>query len=379
MVDRCGEVDDRATVVTRLARQCVLARKEYVPGKPIEEVRRELGIEDIIKMASNENPLGASPLALEAMINELRQSAHRYPESLCHDLVQKLAGVHGLKPGCFFIDNGADGVITMIGLSFIDSGDQVLMAELTFPAYENITTKMGGECVRVPLTPDHRLDVHGFIAAVTPKTKAVFLCNPNNPTGTIVTRPEFELLLSSLPETVLLVADEAYYDFADDPDYPQSVPYLSKHPNLIIIRTFSKIMGLAGVRVGYCMAHPAVIKVMLKAREPFPVSRPAQAGALAALDDEDFVQRTLQLNRQGRDQYYRAFRAMDLTYFPTQTNFVFVELGRPAEPVFQAMLRYGVVVRPVGSKSVPSCLRITIGTAEQNERTLSALAQVLAT
>ena len=377
MVDGNGKEKSSVEAVTRLARQCILARKEYVPGKPIEEVRRELGIDDIIKMASNENPLGASPMALEAMIDELKRSAHRYPESLCYDLIQKLASVHNLAPECFFIDNGGDGVITMIGLSFVDPGDQVLMGGLTFPAYENITTKMDGECVQIPLTPDHRLDVEGFISAVTPKTKIAFLCNPNNPTGTIVTKQEFERLLTSLPETVLLVSDEAYYDFADDPAYPQSIPYLSQYPNLIIIRTFSKIMGLAGVRVGYCMAHPAVVKVMLKAREPFPVNRPAQAGALAALDDVDFIQSTLQLNRKGREQYYQAFASMGLTYYPTQTNFVFVELGQPAEPVFQALLRQGVVVRPVGYMGEPSCLRITIGTFEQNERTISALAKVL--
>lgn len=379
MVDESGKGERDFTAVTRLARQCVLARKEYVPGKPVEEVRRELGISDIIKMASNENPLGASPLALEAMIDEIRHSAHRYPESLCHDLIAKLAGVHGLKPECFFIDNGGDGVITMIGLTFIDPGDEVMMGQLTFPAYENITTKMGGECVRVPLTSDYRLDIAGFISALTPRTKMVFLCNPNNPTGTIITHEEFERLLAALPKTVLLVSDEAYYDFADDPAYPQSVPYLHNYPNLIIIRTFSKIMGLAGVRVGYAIAHPDIVKVMLKAREPFPVNRPAQAGALAALDDVDFVRRTLQVNTDGREQYYRAFETMELTYYPTQTNFVFVDLGRPAEPVFQTMLRDGVIVRPVTSMGETNGMRITIGTPEQNERTIAALSKALAT
>jgi histidinol-phosphate aminotransferase len=377
MVDKRGKGEQDFTAVARLARQCVLARKEYVPGKPVEEVRRELGIVDIIKMASNENPLGTSPLALEAMIEELRQSAHRYPESLCHDLIAKLADVHDLKPDRFFIDNGGDGVITMIGLTFIDPGDEVVMGQITFPAYENITTKMGGECVRVPLTSDYRLDVEGIISAVTPKTKIVFLCNPNNPTGTIIVQEEFERLLSSLPETVLLVTDEAYYDFADDPAFPQSVPYLYDYPNLIILRTFSKIMGLAGIRVGYAMAHPDIIKIMLRAREPFPVNRPAQAGALAALDDVDFVRRTLQVNSEGREQYYQAFEAMELTWYPTQTNFIFVDLGRPAEPPFQAMLRDGVIVRPLTSIGEPNGMRITIGTAEQNERTIAALSKAL--
>jgi histidinol-phosphate aminotransferase len=236
---------------------------------------------------------------------------------------------------------------------------------------------MGGECVRVPLTSDYRLDVEGIISAVTPRTKIVCLCNPNNPTGTIIVQEEFERLLSSLPETVLLVADEAYYDFADDPAFPQSVSHLCDYPNLIILRTFSKIMGLAGIRVGYAMAHPDIVKVMLKAREPFPVNRPAQAGALAALDDVDFVRRTLQVNREGREQYYQAFEAMELTWYPTQTNFVFVDLGRPVEPVFQAMLRDGVIVRPLTSMGELDGMRITIGTAEQNERTIAALSKAL--
>jgi histidinol-phosphate aminotransferase len=363
--------------VEKLARQCILDRKEYVPGKPVEEVERELGICDIIKMASNENPLGTSPLALEAMIRELQANANRYPESLCYDLVGKLAEVHGLVPERFFLDNGADGVITMIGLTFIDPGDEVVYGALSFPAYENIATKMDGVCVPVPLTEDYRLDIDGFIAALTPRTKVVFLCNPNNPTGTIVTHEEFERLLEAVPGDVLLVSDEAYYEFADRPDYPQTIPYLESHPNLIILRTFSKVMGLAGLRVGYAVAHPDVIRVMLKAREPFPVNRIAQAGALAALDDSDFIVRTLETNREGREQFYAAFEELGLRYYPTQTNFIFVDLERPVGPVFDGMLRRGVIVRPLTPQGVSHGMRVTIGTREQNERTLEALREVL--
>ena len=276
----------------KLVRKCILARKEYVPGKPIEEVQRELGLTDITKMASNENPLGTSSLALKAMIAELKANAHRYPESLCYDLRKKLADLHKLTPEHFFIDNGEDGVITMLGLTFINPEDEVIFGEITFPAFENITTKMGSVCIRVPMASGYRLDMRGFESAISKKTKMVFVCNPNNPTGTITTREEFQRLLSAAPESVLIISDEAYYHFADSPEYPQTQQYLAKYPNLIILRTFSKIMGLAGIRIGYAIAHPHIVKAMLKSREPFPVSRIAQAGALASLEDIDFINRT---------------------------------------------------------------------------------------
>jgi histidinol-phosphate aminotransferase len=256
-------------------------------------------------------------------------------------------------------------------------GDEVIFGALTFPAYENITAKMDGRCVVAPMTADYRLDVDAFIAAITSKTKLIFLCNPNNPTGTIVTRAAYERLLEALPETALLVSDEAYFDFADDPGYPNGLDYLPEHPNLVVLRTFSKVMGLAGLRVGYALAHPAVVKVMLKAREPFPVNRIAQTGALAALDDVEFVHRTLAVNRQGREQLTRAFQELGMKACPSQTNFVFVDTGHPAEPVYQSMLREGVIVRPVNTQDAKTCLRISIGTPEENARVVKALAQAI--
>ncbi|HUT16315.1 MAG TPA: histidinol-phosphate transaminase [Anaerolineae bacterium] len=363
--------------IDQLARQCILKGKEYVPGKPVEEVKRELGLENIIKMASNENPLGTSPAALVAMINELRLNANRYPESLCHDLRHKLAGIHGLHPDQLFFGNGADGVITMIGLTFIDPGDEGIFGELTFPAYDSIVTKMDGIGVAVPLTPDCRLDINGFVAALTPRSKVIFLCNPNNPTGTIVTKDEFDRLLGATPETVLIVVDEAYFEFADDAAYPDSVAHLDEHPNLIVLRTFSKIAGLAGLRIGYAMAQAGVVKLMLKVTEPYPVNRIAQAGALAALDDVDFVSRTLEVNRKGREQFYQAFDRLGLQYYPTQTNFILVNLQRPAHPVFQAMLRDGVIIRPLTFVGAPTCIRITIGLEPENERAIHSLERAL--
>ncbi len=360
----------------KLARPCVQRCKEYIPGKPAEEVRRELGLDDVLKMASNENPLGPSPRAVAAMMREL-QSVNLYPEGLCPELTLKLAAKHQLSSQHFFLDNGLDGVITMLGLAFVNPGEEVIMGELSFAAYANITNKMGGECVPVPMTDDGRLDVVGMIGALSAKTKMIFLCNPNNPTGTIVTRAEFDRLIAAVPETVLVVSDEAYYEFADSPDYPQSLDYLPQHPNLIVMRTFSKVMGLAGMRLGYAMAHPEVVKVLLKVREPFPVNRIAQAGALAALDDAEFINRALQANRAGREQLDRGLAALGILCYPSQTNFVYADLGRPAQPIFQALLREGIIIRPLGPSGRPNCARITVGTHEQNERALQALRKVL--
>jgi len=205
----------------------------------------------------------------------------------------------------------------------------------------------------------------------------VFIANPNNPTGTIITKAEFDKLVNNIPESTLLVCDEAYYDFAGDAAYPQTIPYLENHPNLIILRTFSKIMGLAGVRIGYAIAHPEVIKMMMRVRDPFPVNRAAQAGALAALDDTDFIRRSIQLVDAGRQQYYRAFDDMGIKYTTSQANFVFFELDGEAQPVFEALLQEGVIVRPLGPQGMPNCIRITIGTTVQNDRAIRSLQKVL--
>ena len=363
--------------VAKQARPNVLRVKEYVPGKPVEEVKRELGLSDVLKMASNENPLGVSPLALEAMITELHENTNYYPEPLCHNLLVKLAARHNLAPQNFYVDNGLDGVITLIGMAFIDPGDETVTSQFTFPAYANITNKMNGKCIQAPMTPDYGFDIDGILAAVTPGTKIVWLCNPNNPTGAIFPKEAFEKVLQALPESVLVVSDEAYYEFADDPAYPQSVPSLEKHTNLVILRTFSKIMGLAGLRVGYAIAHPEIIKLLHKVKDPFPVNRIAQAGALAALDDTGFMQRSIRLVQEGRQQLRDAFDAMNIKCYPGQTNFFFVDMERPTQPVFDAMLREGVIIRPLGPQGLPECLRITIGTKEQNERMLQALNRVL--
>lgn len=363
--------------VTKMVRKCVLDLGEYVPGKPIEEVRRELGLDNVIKLSSNENPLGSSPLAVQAMLREVKERIHFYPEGLSPVLASRLADIHQLDPGQIFINNGVDGVLSMIGLAFVEPEDEVLASQFSFTAYQLIARRMGCKPVLVPQTPDRRIDVDGMIAALSERTKVVFFCNPNNPTGTISTREEFERLLAAVPENVLLVSDEAYYDFVDDPKYPQTLTYSKDHPNLVITRTFSKVMGLAGLRVGYAMAHPDIVRVLRKVSDPFPVNRVAQAGALASLDDREFLRCTVEMTIQGRNQLAHGMRQMGLQVYPSQANFVLVDLRIPSTPVYEAMLREGVIVRPLAPQGLPTCLRITVGLPEQNERALAALKKAL--
>lgn len=364
--------------IQKIVRQCILNRKEYIPGKPIEEVEREYGITDIVKLASNENPLGTSPLAVEAMIREIQERSHLYPESLCHDLTRKLAVKSGLRPESIFMDNGADGVISMIGFTFLNPEDEVIFAEISFPAYDNIAAKMGAKSVRIPMRQDLTTDVDGMIKAVTENTKLIFLCNPNNPTGLITSKKEFDRLMVQTPENVLVVSDEAYFEFADhDKNYPDTLSYLDKHKNLIILRSFSKVMGLAGLRLGYAMAAPEIVKAMLKAREPFPVNRIAQAGALAALDDDAFIEKTRRLNQEGLRFYYDAFDAIGLTWYKSHTNFIMVDVGMDADFVFEELLKKGIIVRPLKSQGIKNGLRITVGLPEQNNRVIKALKEIL--
>lgn len=359
--------------INKITRQCIIDINEYVPGKPIEEVKRELGLEDVIKLSSNENPLGPSPMALQAMITEIKENVHYYPEALCPMLTAKLARTYQLDTNQFFINNGVDGVLSMIAMAFIESGDEVVTSQYSFYSYQSVTAHMDGTMILIPQTQDRRFNIDAIIAALTSKTKIVFLCNPNNPTGTITYRDEFEKLLAAVPANCVLVSDEAYYEFVDDPDYPQTIPYLKDHSNLIITRTFSKVMGLAGVRVGYAIAHESIVQVLRKVCDAFPVNRIAQAGALAGLDDQEFIDRSIRLVRQGRDQLNHGLMNMGLKTITSHTNFVLVDLDFPAGPIYEAMLRQGVIVRPLGPQGLPTCLRITVGTPAQNERALKAL------
>jgi histidinol-phosphate aminotransferase len=347
----------------------------YVPGKPIEEVEREYGITDIIKLASNENPYGPSPRVVEAM-KEALESIRLYPDGSCFSLTQRLSQHLDLPADHIVVGNGSDEIIHYLGIAYLEPGDEVVQAHPSFVRYEAAATLNGCQCIQVPLK-DYTHDLDAMADAVTPRTKLLFITNPNNPTGTIVTRSAVDRLLDRLPERVLVVMDEAYYEYVEDPEYPDSVAYIREGRNVISLRTFSKIFALAGLRVGYGIARPEIIWAIHQVREPFNVNSIAQVGAIASLDDPDQVERGRRVNRDGRTYLYAACERLGLPYVPSHANFVFIDVKVDSRAVFQELLRRGVIVRTGDIFGLPTHIRVTIGTPEENARFVRALEEVL--
>jgi histidinol-phosphate aminotransferase len=349
--------------------------KPYVPGTPIEEVQRKYGLKHVIKLASNENPLGTSPKAVDA-IREALPRLNYYPDSECHDLRVALGEYHHVDPEQIVVGNGADGIITQICMAYLDQDSEVIVSQSSFPVYDIFTHIMRARLIKTPLR-DYRLDLPAMAAAITGQTKLVFVCNPNNPTGTIVTAAEVEAFMSRVPDSVLVVFDEAYYELVDSDDYPDTVEYLRQgRENVIIMRTFSKVYGLAGIRLGYAIGLPGVLAPLNRAKESFAVNLLAQAAGVAALQDQDFMRRTVEANRASRQWLYGQFDRLGLFYVPSHTNFVLVRVGPQAAEVQQALLRRGVIVRPCGGYDLSDFLRVTVGTPEQDARFVEALGAV---
>lgn len=346
----------------------------YAPGKPIEEVEREYGITHSIKLASNENPLGPSPKALEAIRQKLAQ-LHLYPDGDCFYLKAGLAKKLNVAPEQLIFGNGSNEVIELAARTFMRPGDEAVMARQAFVVYQLIIQAAGGVGKAVPLR-NFTHDLAAIAEAVTPRTRIVFLANPNNPTGTIFHRAEWERFLQRIPPDVLLIVDEAYFEYVDDPDYPDSLAYQGKGRPLLTLRTFSKLYGLAGLRIGYGIAAREIIDLMQRVRQPFNVNAPAQWGALAALEDSDHVRRSLKTNREGMEYLRRELAGLGLEQVPSQANFILVRVGNGNE-VFQRLLNQGVIVRPVGVYEFPEHVRVTVGTMEENRRFIEALKKVL--
>lgn len=358
-------------------REAILEIKPYVPGKPIEEVQRELGIKDVIKLASNENPLGPSPDAVMAL-REAVEKVYLYPDGNCYYLKEALAAKLGVSPEQLIIGNGTDEILVMLAEAFVDPGEEIIVADPTFSEYEFAAQVMGGRAVKVPCR-DFRHDLEAMAAALTPRTRLIFVCNPNNPTGTIVERQELDDFLAKVPSHVLVVLDEAYNEYVTSPAYPDTLAYVrAGRPNIIVLRTFSKIYGLAGLRVGYGVSHPEIIRALNRVREPFNVNFLAQVAAMAALKDEYHVAKSQEVNTEGKEFLYQQFQALGLNYVPTEANFIFVDIGRDSREVFASLLRKGVIVRTGDIFGYPTFLRITIGTRRQNQRLIEALREVLA-
>jgi histidinol-phosphate aminotransferase len=364
----------------QLVRDSVTRLRPYVPGKPIDEVKRELGLApdvEIIKLASNENVLGPSPRAVEAM-NRVLENVWLYPDDLCFDLKNKLAQFWNLAPENFIVGNGSDEIIHFLGMAFLDNarGDEVIFGEPAFVQYKAAAMMADCPFKAVPLTSDMRHDLRAMKAAVTDKTKLLFIANPNNPTGTIVTKSELDELLDGLPPHVIVVLDQAYLEYVESADSPFGLNYINHH-NVVVLQTFSKAYALAGTRVGYGIARPELIGYLQQVRGPFNVNMVAQAGAIASLDDREQITRAFESNNAGKRQLYAAFKELGLEYVPSEANFVLVDCGRDAKTVELELMKRGVIVR--SGFGLPQHLRVTIGTPEMNERFISSLREVLAT
>jgi histidinol-phosphate aminotransferase len=348
----------------------------YVPGKPIEEVQRELGLTKIIKMASNENPYGFSPLAEQAMIQEMRNT-NFYPEVTAPKLAEKLASRLGVNKEQLIFGNGSDEVIRLLTRTYISEGQEAVMADVTFPQYKTNVLIEGGTPVIIPLVNGVH-DLEAMQDAVTEKTKMVFVCNPNNPTGTTVGKEQLLRFIEKIPSHILVILDEAYYEYVTTDDNLETVPLLERFSNLVILRTFSKMYGLAALRIGYGVMHPSIIQELMRIKEPFNTNRIAQAAALASLEDQEFPALCRRKNEEGRQYFENQFEDMGLRYFPSQTNFMMVHLDRSGNEVFEALLKQGIIVRSGGLLGYPETIRVTIGTEEENEAFITALKQVLA-
>jgi histidinol-phosphate aminotransferase len=350
--------------------------RPYTPGKPIEEVQREYGLTDVIKLASNENPVGVSPMVLAAL-REALTLLNLYPDAQAYRLRRAIAAHHGVDPEMVRVGNGADGLIRELCVSYLEDGDEVLTSRSSFPVYDISAAVMRARLVKTPLH-DLRFDLRAMAAAITERTKIIFICNPNNPTGTFVTADEVAAFMAAVPDHVLVIFDEAYHEFVDADDYPEALPYVTGgHKNVCVLRTFSKGYGIAGIRIGYAMAQPELLAPLRACSESFPVNLLAQIAGEAALQDAEFLQQTVSLNRAGREFLSRELGLLGLSCAPSQTNFVLVHIGPQAKQVYQMLLERGIIVRPCTAYDLPEYLRITVGTAAQNARLIEALEGVI--
>jgi histidinol-phosphate aminotransferase len=348
----------------------------YQPGRPIEEVARELGLpaDGIIKVASNENPFGPSPLAIAAMQKAIA-GVNLYPDGNAFYLKQKLAAKLGVEPANLVLGNGSNEIIEFVGHALLTPGNDVVVSQFCFAVYPIVTKLFGANLITVPAA-NYGHDLLAMLRAITPRTRIVFVANPNNPTGTLAPREEVIQFVNEVPDDVLLVMDEAYIEFLDDPLDLVSLIRLGARKNLILMRTFSKIYGLAGLRIGYGIANSEFAAALEKIRQPFNINLLAQAAALAALDDDEHVRKTRANNFAGLEFFERASRDSKLEFVPSHANFILVRVGE-GQKVFEAMQKQGVIVRPMGGYQLPEWIRISIGTPQENERCLQVLKTVL--
>jgi histidinol-phosphate aminotransferase len=362
------------TSVWELANRQLRELAVYEPGKPIEETARELGVDPstIVKLASNENPLGPSPKALQAMRTAL-ENAHLYPDGSGFYLRKALAAKLSVAPENVILGNGSNEVIEFLGHAFLNPGDDVITCQYAFIVYKLLATAFGVRTIETP-SPDYQQNLDATLDAITAKTRIIFIPNPNNPTGTLISKRAIDSFMSRVPDSIIVVFDEAYFEFLDDP--PDTLRFIRDGRNVVVLRTFSKIHGLAGVRIGYAIAPPPITKVLHKTRQPFNVNSIAQAGALAALDDEAHLRETKRVTDEGRAYLQEQFTEMQIPFVPTAANFLMVNVGEGCA-VFQKLLQRKVIVRPLKGYGLPEWVRISVGTMQENQQLIAALRDIM--
>ncbi|UCC55591.1 MAG: histidinol-phosphate transaminase [Gammaproteobacteria bacterium] len=371
-------MDHPDTRYEELAVPGVRALHPYTPGKPIAELEREYGIRNAVKLASNENPLGPPPAAIAAAQQELAGLA-RYPEGSGNLLTAALAEKHAVPAEAITLGNGSNDVLDMVARVFLGPGGEAVFSRHAFAVYPIVVQAVGARArlaAAQARTCGHDLDA--MVELVGSETRVVFIANPNNPTGTWLAEQELHRFVADLPEHVIVVIDEAYFEYVEQPDYPDTSRWLAEFPNLVVTRTFSKAYGLAGLRVGYAVSAPGIADLLNRVRHPFNVNSVAQAAAVAALNDSVHLEAVLQLNRDGMQQLETGFKMLGLSWIPSVGNFVTMDTGQDATAVYERLLQLGVIVRPVANYGLPEYLRVTVGLPEENERFLSAIARALA-
>jgi len=353
----------------------VLGLKMYQAGKPISEVKREFGLEQVIKLASNENPLGCSP-KVKKVLRETVEETQLYPDASNFELKEVISKELGVKHDEVFCGAGSDLLIRVICSTFIKPGDESIMAEITFPRYEESVKLMGGIPVIIPMK-NNGLDTERMVESITDKTNIIWLCNPNNPTGTIFTKAELEKILPRIPKNIIIIMDEAYIEYVTDKEYPDSIKLLKEYPNMIVLRTFSKAYGLASLRCGYGIAQVDIVKYFNTIIGPFDVNLFAQKAASVAMQDKEFLKLVYETNIQGRDYLYKSFEKLGMPYIETNANFIMVNTKLDDKEIFNGLIKRGIIIRPGHLLGMPGWMRVSIGTMRENEKFIEKLNEIV--
>ncbi|MEZ0535693.1 histidinol-phosphate transaminase [Caldicellulosiruptoraceae bacterium PP1] len=358
-----------------LFRDVISTISPYIPGKPISDVKRELGLENVIKLASNENPLGPSQKVVEAITKHFNELS-LYPDGNCTELKKKLSEKLNVKSSQILLGAGSDEITQFIANVFIDAGDNSIMAKPSFPRYETVTKVMGGIPIEIPLL-NYKHNLDEFLKNMNNRTKVIWICNPNNPTGTIIEKDQLFSFIKSVPKDIVVVIDQAYKEYIDDPSYPDAIEWLEHFENIIVLQTFSKIYGLASFRIGYAISSEEIIEKLNRVRPPFNVNSLAQVAALAALDDTEYIANAKKLNKASLEYFYKKFEELNLPYIKSYGNFVMVDIKKNSVEIFKQLLQKGIIIRPGNIFGMDTFIRVTTGTMEENQYFIKELQKLL--